>query len=64
MQRSKGQQDDRVSMDVLWDPGDQRSRPEDHLTGVAALYFLSIDQAAEGQVVGIWQTDRRDIETS
>lgn len=45
-----------VKVDVLWDPGDQRGRPEDHLIGVAALDFLSIDQAAEGQVVRIYRS--------
>lgn len=39
---------------LLGDPGNQRLRLEDHLVGVAALDRLSINEAAESQIVRIW----------
>lgn len=42
-------------VDVLGDPGDQRFCLEDHLISVAALNGVSINQAANSQLVRIWR---------
>lgn len=45
----------KCTVHLLWNPGDQRLRLEDHLVRVAALHCVSVHQAAHGQAVRVWR---------